>query len=88
MRRRHYLALVTGAGPFGLRVFAGLPGTGPAGTASWMVDSGSGRHEGEPTVTGSSGDKLEPLYLRHGPAALRLAPIKVGKFPVAIAITR
>ena len=45
-----------------------------------MVDSESRRHEGEPTVTGSaSGDRLEALYLRHGPEALRLAYLLTGE---------
>lgn len=48
-----------------------------------MVDSEAGRHEGEPTVTGSSDDKLEALYLRHGPDALRLAYLLTGERELA-----
>jgi RNA polymerase sigma-70 factor (sigma-E family) len=48
-----------------------------------MVDSEAGRHEGEPTVTGSSDDKLEALYLRHGPEALRLAYLLTGERELA-----
>jgi RNA polymerase sigma-70 factor (sigma-E family) len=34
-------------------------------------------------VTGSSGDKLEALYLRHGPEALRLAYLLTGERELA-----